>query len=67
MEESRLLVEDPRMGLWLYFMIDNFWPVSTKTVDALQKWPGSQDLREVSVPLQRGRETTWFAEIAATN
>ncbi|RDW65978.1 hypothetical protein BP6252_09613 [Coleophoma cylindrospora] len=64
---SRLLMEDPRMDAWTYFLTDHFWPVTAKTVDALQKWPGSQDPKEVGVSLQRGRETTWFSEIAAAD
>lgn len=64
---SRLLVEDPRMDSWVYFLTDHFWPVTARSVDAFQKWPGSQDPQEVSVSLQRGRKTTWFAEIAAAD
>ena len=59
---SRLLVEDPRMDSWVYFLTEHFWPVTARAVDAMQKWPGSQNPTEVGVSLQRGRQTTWFAE-----
>jgi hypothetical protein len=50
-----------------FWQTDYFWPVTARLVDAFQKWPGSQDPQEVSVSLQRGRETMWLAEIAAAN
>ncbi|KUJ14270.1 O-methyltransferase [Mollisia scopiformis] len=61
---SKLLVEDPRMDAWVFFLTDYFWPATARSVDAFQKWPGSQNPKEVGVSLQYGRDTTWFAEIA---
>jgi hypothetical protein len=64
---SRLLLEDPRMDSWVFFLVEYFWPATARAVDAMQKWPGSQNPKEVGVALQKGRETTWFAEIAAAD
>lgn len=64
---SKLLVEDPRMDSWVFFLTDHFWPATSKAVDAMQKWPGSQNPKEVGVSLLKGHETTWFAEIAAAD
>jgi hypothetical protein len=55
------------MDSWVYFLTEHFWPVTARAVDAMQKWPGSQNPTEVGVSLQRGRQTTWFAEIAAAD
>jgi hypothetical protein len=64
---SKLLVEDPRMDSWVFFLTGYFWPATARAVDALQRWPGSQNPKEVGVSLQKGRKTSWFAEIAATD
>jgi hypothetical protein len=64
---SRLLAEDPRMDSWVFFLTDYFWPATAKSVDAFQKWPGSQNPKEVGVSLLKGRETSWFAEIATAD
>lgn len=62
---SRLLAEDPRMDSWVYFLTDYMWPATAYSVDAIQKWPGSEDPKEVGPALWRGQETTWFGVIAA--
>lgn len=62
---SKLLAEDPRLDSWVFFTTNYFWPATTRSVDAFQKWPGSQNPQEVGVSLQKGRETSWFAEVAS--
>lgn len=64
---SRLLAEDPQMDSLLYFLADIFWPTITRAVDAFQKWPGSQNPKEAAITLVKGRETTFFAEVAAAD
>ncbi|CZR64036.1 related to sterigmatocystin 7-O-methyltransferase precursor [Phialocephala subalpina] len=64
---SKLLAEDPRLDSWVFFLTDYFWPATARSVDAFQKWPGSQNPKEVGVSLQYGRETTWFGEISTAD
>lgn len=61
---SRLLAEDPRMDSWVYFTTNFFWPVTARAVDAFQKWPGSQNPKEVGAALWAGQETSWFEVVA---
>lgn len=64
---SKLLASDPRLDSWVFFLVEYFWPATAKSVDAFQKWPGSQDPREVGVSLWKAEETTWFKEIAGAD
>lgn len=64
---SRLLAQDVRLDSWVFFLTDCFWPATARSVDAFQKWPGSENPKEVGVPLQHDRETTWSAEIATAD
>lgn len=61
---SRLLAEDARMDSWVYFLTNYLWPVTARTVDAMQKWPASQSPKEVGASLWSGTETTWFGEVS---
>jgi hypothetical protein len=61
---SKLLAEDKKLDSWVFFLVEYFWPATARAVDAMQKWPGSENPTEVGVSLMRGEETTWFKEIA---
>jgi len=63
---SRLLAEDPRMDSWVYLLTEHVWPAATKSVDAIQKWPGTGDPKEVGLSLYRNREMTFYEEVAAS-
>lgn len=64
---SKMLAQDSRMDSWVFFLTNYFWPATARSVDAFQKWPGSQNPKEVGVSLLRDRETTWFGEIATSD
>lgn len=40
---SRLLVDDPMLEAWITNIAEEFWPAVARTVDATQKWPGSEE------------------------
>lgn len=40
---SRLLAEDERMREWVAAMTDDLWPAATQVVNALAKYPGSDE------------------------
>lgn len=61
---SRLLAADKKLDSWVFFLVEYFWPATTRAVDAMQKWPGSSNPTEVGVSLIAGEQTTWFKEIA---
>jgi hypothetical protein len=61
---SKLLATDKKLDSWVFFLVEYFWPATTRAVDAMQKWPGSSNPTEVGVSLMAGQETTWFKEIA---
>lgn len=64
---SKLLASDKKLDSWVFFLVEYFWPATTRAVDAMQKWPGSENPTEVGVSLMKGEETTWFKEIAIAN
>ena len=63
-EASRLLAADQKLDSWVFFLVEYFWPATARAVDAMQKWPDSQNPTEVGVTLMKGEPTTWFKEIA---
>lgn len=61
---SQLLATDSRALGWTRFLTDAWWPVTTRTIDAVEKWPGSTNPKETGVSLWAGKQTQWFEEIA---
>jgi hypothetical protein len=51
------------MDNWVFFLVEYFWPATARAVDAMQKWPGSENPTEVDVSLLKGESTSWFKEI----
>jgi hypothetical protein len=64
---SKLLASDKKLDSWVFFLVEYFWPATVRAVDAMQKWPGSENPTEVGVSLMKGEETTWSKEIAIAN
>jgi hypothetical protein len=42
----RLFAEDAQLQAWVGFFSEELWLPIANTVDAMDKWPGSQQLRE---------------------
>lgn len=43
---SRLLLEDDKMSDWAYTVTHELWPAATQTVNAMVKYPGSEEPNE---------------------
>jgi len=52
------------MQSWLQVTLDLFWPCTVHSVEAFEKWPGSTSPKETAARVWKGKETTWFEEIA---
>ncbi|KAI1156474.1 sterigmatocystin 8-O-methyltransferase [Nemania diffusa] len=52
-QASRALL-DPVANSWMATGTEEMWPASTKMVDALQKWPGSQEPSQTGFTLANG-------------
>ncbi|GAW18771.1 hypothetical protein ANO14919_082530 [Xylariales sp. No.14919] len=58
-QASRALL-DPVANDWVALGTEEMWPAATKMVDALQKWPGSQEPRETAFALVNGLEQSIY-------
>jgi hypothetical protein len=54
---SLLLASNPASIAWASMMPDDFWPITTKAVDAIEKWPQSTEPTETAVTLVHGTDT----------
>ncbi|KAI9664064.1 MAG: hypothetical protein M1821_007555 [Bathelium mastoideum] len=43
---SLMLLHNPMMEAWILNIAEEFWPALSRTVDATQKWPGSEEPNE---------------------
>lgn len=51
---SKALVQVPLMNQWLGMVSEEMWPAGVGFVDALEKWPGSEEGNEtVSIPIKK--------------
>ncbi|KAI1341489.1 putative O-methyltransferase [Xylariaceae sp. FL0016] len=48
---SRLLAEDKGLSSFLRYRLDDLWPAATQTVNAMTKWPGSEEPAETGFAL----------------
>ncbi|KAI0409402.1 sterigmatocystin 8-O-methyltransferase [Xylaria palmicola] len=61
---SRLLA-DPRMNDWLATHAEEGWPAAVKMINALQKWPGSQEPNETGFALANDTSDNLYDVLAA--
>lgn len=54
---SRVLLDDPTMKDWVGLCTSDFFPAAARTVDAMIKWPGSQE------PTQCGFSYAWDIDV----
>lgn len=57
---SRLIAESPTMNSWIGFMTSDLGLPVANVVNALKKWPGSEESNETSVNLSYGHDIPWF-------
>ncbi|RAL08036.1 S-adenosyl-L-methionine-dependent methyltransferase [Aspergillus homomorphus CBS 101889] len=60
---SKLLVDNPMIEAWLLNIAQEFWPAFARTVDATEKWPGSEEPNETGYALAHGTTSHPFDEI----
>ncbi|PWY88574.1 S-adenosyl-L-methionine-dependent methyltransferase [Aspergillus sclerotioniger CBS 115572] len=60
---SKLLLNNPMVEAWLQNIALEFWPAFTRTVEATEKWPGSEEPNETGYALAHGTRSHPFDEI----
>ena len=48
---TKLLAQDPLVHQWVGLVCDEMWPSGSRTIDAMMKWPGSQEPQHTGVGL----------------
>lgn len=51
---SRMLLASPMLEAWILNIAEEFWPSLSRTVDAAQRWPGSEEPSESGYSLAHG-------------
>lgn len=57
---SRTLLEDEKMNSWVGFMCRDLWLPIANVVDAMKKWPASEESTETGVNLAYNQSLPWF-------
>ena len=39
---TRILADNPGVADWIWMVCDEIWPAASKLLDAMEKWPGSE-------------------------
>ncbi|KAK3329993.1 S-adenosyl-L-methionine-dependent methyltransferase [Apodospora peruviana] len=61
---SRLLAS-PEMTAWMRIGTEEMWPAATKMLDALEKWPGSQEPNETAYSLSQNSMQSIYETIGS--
>ncbi|MCJ1464907.1 hypothetical protein MMC07_003522 [Pseudocyphellaria aurata] len=61
---SKVLAENPLMHQWLGMVSEELWPAATRTVDAIAKWPGSQEPNHAGFNIAHDTGDHCFTSIA---
>ncbi|KAI4130035.1 MAG: hypothetical protein LQ341_006507 [Variospora aurantia] len=61
---SKMLAERPLFRQWIGMVTNELWPPATKTVDALVKWPGSEEPNHTGFNIAHSTDASMFDEIA---
>jgi len=61
---SRLLGFDPQMNAWVGLLSEDLWKPMANTVDAMDKWPGSQEPKETGFQVANRTEEHFFEALA---
>jgi len=57
---SRLLRDNPMLEAWIINIAEEFWPSVARTVDATQRWPGSEEPNESGYSLSHNTNENPF-------
>lgn len=57
---SSLLATDPATQAWTGMTLEEFWPAASRTVDAMVKWPHSQEPTHTGLSIIHGEEKHLF-------
>lgn len=57
---SRLLLEDEPLRNWVGFMCHDLWIPIANVVNAMRKWPASEEPTETGVNLAYDQQLAWF-------
>lgn len=57
---SLLLLEDEPLSNWVGFMCNDLWLPIANVVNAMKKWPASEEPTETGVNLAYGQSLPWF-------
>ncbi|MCJ1319528.1 hypothetical protein MMC15_004864 [Xylographa vitiligo] len=57
---SRLLAEDPEMCDWVAANSTECWPAAAHTLDALKKWPDSQEANETGFSIANDTDKSFY-------
>ncbi|MCJ1291022.1 hypothetical protein MMC34_002564 [Xylographa carneopallida] len=60
---SKLLNEDPLMLAWAAMICEESWPAATRAIDALNRWPGSQEPEHTGFALAKNTDVPFFVEL----
>ncbi|KAL9592948.1 MAG: hypothetical protein Q9219_007705 [cf. Caloplaca sp. 3 TL-2023] len=61
---SRVLAEESGMKDWVGMVCEEMWPSAARTVDAMVKWPASEDPEHTGFSYANNTENAVFAELA---
>jgi hypothetical protein len=61
---SRLLAENLQIQAWTGFCLEDLWPPITSTVDAMDRWPGSQEPTETGFQVANNTTDSFFEHFA---
>ena len=60
---SRAFAEVPFVSQMLNFVLGELWPASSRVVDAMEKWPGSEEPNQAGFNIANQTERPWYEEI----
>ncbi|PQE06932.1 6-hydroxytryprostatin B O-methyltransferase protein [Rutstroemia sp. NJR-2017a WRK4] len=61
---SRMLAEDQQVADYVAVSSNEFWPAAAQTLDAMVKWPGSQEPNETGFALANNTDKSLFAVLS---
>ncbi|KAM3069220.1 hypothetical protein ACMFMG_010736 [Clarireedia jacksonii] len=60
---SRVIAEKPNMEAWISQACSNMWPAATRVVDAMEKWPGTEEPTHTGFNLANNTSDPFYVEI----
>lgn len=61
---SKTIAENPLLQSYIEECCTHPWPAATRAVDAMERWPGSEEPNETAFNLLKGTEDTFFAALS---